>query len=192
LWLDIEGMKMKYLNVCLIGITIFILGCGQKPDFQEFGNAKPFELYDTDSVSHTLENYRGKLVLIHFWADWCTHCRQEFPKIQKAYEKLKPQGFEILAVNAGQSRKHVLEIKISFNLTFPLLVDEEAETAEIYGVTGLPTSFFVDGEGKIREKHIGWLEEEKILEIFKKLHEESYVITIIPLTLERKSSKFSH
>ena len=93
-------------------------------------------------------------------------------EIQKAYENLNPQGIEIIAINAGQSREHVLEIKMSYNLTFPLLVDEGAKTAEIYGVTGLPSSFFVDGTGKIREKHIGWLEEEKILEIFKKLQEE--------------------
>jgi len=164
---------MKYLTICLIVITISIMSCGQQQEVQELGQAKPFELYDTDSVSYTLKNYEGKLVLIHFWADWCSHCRQEFPKIQKAYEKLKPQGIEIIAVNAGQTREHVLEIKTSYNLTFPLLVDEEAKIAQIYGVTGLPTSFFIDGTGKIREKHIGWLEEEQILEIFKKLLEKS-------------------
>ena len=157
----------------MLFLILSFLSCGHEKDIQEFGDAKPFELYDTDSVSYALENYKGKLVLIHFWADWCSHCRQEFPKIQKAYEKLKPQGFEIIAVNAGQSREHVLEIRMNYNLTFPLLVDEEAKTAEIYGVTGLPTSYFIDGKWRIREKHIGWLEEEKILEIFKRLQEES-------------------
>jgi len=165
-------MKMKYLNVCLIALTIFISGCGPEKQVQELGQAKPFVLYDTDSVSYALKNYKGKLVLIHFWADWCSHCRQEFPKIQKAYEKLKPQGYEIIAINAGQTREHVLEIKMSYNLSFPLLVDEEAKTADIYDVTGLPTSFFIDRNGMIREKHIGWLEEKKILKIFKKLQEE--------------------
>jgi len=164
---------MKYLIVCLIAVTIFISGCGQEKQVQELGQAKPFELYDTDSVSYALKNYKGKLVLIHFWADWCSHCRQEFPKIQKAYDKLKLQGYEIIAINAGQTREHVLEIKMSYNLSFPLLVDEEAKTAEVYGVTGLPTSFFIDKNGMIREKHIGWLEEEKILKIFNKLHSES-------------------
>ena len=163
---------MKYIKIFIIILYSLIIGCGQQKESEELGQAQPFELYDTDSVSYTLQNYKGKMVLIHFWADWCTHCRQEFPKIQKAYENLNPQGIEIIAINAGQSREHVLEIKMSYNLTFPLLVDEGAKTAEIYGVTGLPSSFFVDGTGKIREKHIGWLEEEKILEIFKKLQEE--------------------
>ena len=163
---------MKYLNVYLMLFTLSLLSCSQQKDVQELGNARPFELYDTDSVSYALTNYRSKLVLVHFWADWCSHCRQEFPKIQRAYEKLKPQGFEILAVNSGQSREHIVEIKENYNLTFPLLVDEEAKTAEIYGVTGLPTSFFIDGTGKIREKHIGWLDEEQIIEIYEKLQEE--------------------
>ena len=99
--LDNEGIKMTFLNICLIVITIFILGCGPQQQDQELGQAKPFELYDTDSVSYALKNYKGKMVMIHFWADWCSHCRQEFPKIQIAYEKLKSQGIEIIAVNAG-------------------------------------------------------------------------------------------
>jgi len=168
-----RGLEMKYFSVLMMVLTMSFLSCSQQQNEQELGIAKPFELYDTDSISYALNNYRGNLVLVHFWADWCSHCRQEFPKIQSAYEKLKTQGFEILAVNAGQSREHVLEIKMTYSLTFPLLVDEEAKTAEVYGVTGLPTSFFIDGTGKIREKHIGWLEEEQIIDIFKKLQEES-------------------
>jgi peroxiredoxin len=164
---------MKYLSVFMIACTISFLSCSQKNDEQELGNAKQFKLYDTDSVSYSLKNYRNNLVLVHFWADWCSHCRQEFPKIQKAYETLKPLGYEILAINAGQSKEHVFEIKTTYGLTFPLLVDEEAKTAEIYGVTGLPTSFFIDGKGKIREKHIGWLDEKQILENFKKLQDDS-------------------
>jgi len=164
---------MKYLKACLIVLTVIGLGCEQHQEVQDLGQAKLFELYDTDSVSYALKNYKGKLVLVHFWADWCSHCRQEFPKIQMAYEKLKSQGIEILAVNAGQTREHVLEIKMSYNLTFPLLVDERAKIAEVYGVTGLPTSFIIDGTGEIREKHIGWLEEEQIVEIFEKLKEKT-------------------
>ena len=166
-------MNVRYLQVFLIILIATLISCGHQKDVQNLREAKPIELYDTDSVLYALENYKGKLVLVHFWADWCTHCRQEFPKIQKAYEKLNLQDFEILAVNAGQTKEHVFEIKMSFNLTFPLLVDEEAKTAEVYGVTGLPTSFFIDGNGKIRDKHIGWLTEKQILEIFNKLYEES-------------------
>ena len=163
---------MKHIFVITIFIAFITISCNKQDDVQDLGQAKPFKLYDSDSVAFALADFKNKPVLIHFWADWCSHCRQEFPKIQKAYETLKPNGYEFLAVNAGQSREHVLEIKTTFGLTFPLLVDEEAKTAETYGVTGLPTSFFVDRTGKIREKQIGWLDEQQILDIFKKFQEE--------------------
>jgi peroxiredoxin len=160
---------MKYIFVITIFLAFITISCNKQDDVQELGQAKPFKLYDTDSVAFDLADYKDKPVLIHFWADWCAHCRQEFPKIQKAYKILKPRDYEFLAVNAGQSKDHVLEIKTTFGLTFPLLVDEEAKTAEIYGVSGLPTSFFVDRKGIIREKYIGWLDEQQILDIFKKI-----------------------
>ena len=84
---------------------------------------------------------------------------------------LKPKGYEFFAVNSGQTKEHVREIKTSFGLTYPLLVDEEKKTADLYGITGLPTSLFIDKNGKIREKHIGYLEEKQILDIFKKIEE---------------------
>jgi peroxiredoxin len=158
--------------IVLILLFLFFIGCGQKQEAEELGQAKPFLLYDTDSVAFALDDYKNKPVLIHFWADFCAHCRQEFPKIQNAYEILKPKGYEFFAVNAGQSREHVLEIKTTYDLTYPVLVDEEKKIAELYGVTGLPTSLFIDRTGKIREKYIGYLEEQQILNIFKKIQDE--------------------
>jgi peroxiredoxin len=164
---------MKYLSVIMMVFTFGFLSCSQQQKSEEeLGQARPFELFDTDSVSFTLTDYKNKPILIHFWADWCPHCRQEFARIQKAYEKIKPEGYEIVAINSGQSKEHVLEIKTTFGLTFPLLVDEEAKTAELYGVSGLPTSFFIDRTGRIREKYIGWLKEQQILDIFQKLEDE--------------------
>jgi peroxiredoxin len=163
---------MKYYYTTILLFSFFIFGCGQKQEAEDFGHAKPFKLYDTDSVAFSLEDYKNQPVLIHFWADFCAHCRQEFPKIQNAYEILEPKGYEFFAVNAGQSREHVLEIKTTYDLTYPVLVDEEKKIAELYGVTGLPTSLFIDGNGKIREKFIGYLDEKQILDTFKKIEDE--------------------
>jgi peroxiredoxin len=166
-------MMMNYLKFFLILLILIVIGCDQEKDKKEFGQAKPFSLFDTDSVSISLSDYSNKPVLIHFWADFCSHCRQEFPKIQRAYEKIKPMGYEILAINAGQTKEHVLEIKSTYGLTYPVLVDENRKTADLYGVTGLPSSYFIDAAGKIREKYIGYLEEQQILDIFKKIQDDS-------------------
>ena len=162
---------MKHLFLIGLLLIISTICCNKQDAVQKLGRAKPFQLYDTDSVLFSLEDYKNKPVLIHFWADFCAHCRQEFPKIQNAYDVLKPKGYEFFAVNSGQTKEHVREIKTSFGLTYPLLVDDEKKTADLYGITGLPTSLFIDRNGKIREKHIGYLEEKQILDIFKKIEE---------------------
>ena len=162
-------MRLFYLLGVLISLFI---GCTQEVKKTELGPAQSFTLLDTDSISHSLNDYDSHLVMVHFWADWCPNCRKEFPKLQKAYARLNAKGFEILAVNSGQSRDHVLEIKNTYGLTFPLLVDEEAKTAALYKVAGLPTTYFIDKKGVIRESVIGWMEEEQIVEIFEKLESE--------------------
>ena len=160
----------------LFVITIFcllIVNCDQKENRSAMQKAQPFTLYDTDSVSYSLKDYPGKLVMIHFWADWCPHCREEFPKLQHVYEELQSEGFEILAVNSGQAKDHVQEIKDTYALTYPLLVDEEAKTAEKYKVSGLPVSYFIDGNGMITEIVVGWIKESQIKDIVKKLKAET-------------------
>jgi peroxiredoxin len=139
-----------------------------KPAMQK---AQPFTLYDTDSVAYSLNDYPGKLVMIHFWADWCPHCREEFPKLQHVYEELLSEGFEILAVNSGQSKEHVREIKDTYSLTYPLLVDEGAKTAEKYKVSGLPASYFIDANGMIAEVVVGWIKETQIKKLLKNLRQ---------------------
>jgi peroxiredoxin len=148
-------------------------GCNQKNKPDPIQQAIPFSLPGVDSVKYSLSDYSGKIILLHFWADWCPHCRKEFVKIQQASDQLKERGLVILAVNVGQGREHVLELKQEYRLTIPLLLDDKKEVAEKYGVTGLPTSFFIDHRGKVREKLIGWLTEEQIQSTFYKLTSEN-------------------
>ncbi len=140
---------------------------------KDHGPAKNFTLYDTDSIRYELADYKGKIVMIHFWADWCPNCRGEFPKIQAAYEKISSDDFEILAVNSGQSRAHVREIRESYQLTYPLLVDRETNTAELYEVAGLPSTFFVDRTGKVVKINVGWLEADDILSTYEQLKNDT-------------------
>jgi peroxiredoxin len=146
-----------------------LISCSGEKEPGQLGQAIPFTLPAVDSVKYNLQDYRDKIVLLHFWADWCPHCRKEFAKLQKASDELEGQGLEILAINVGQDREHVLELKQEYQLTIPLLLDDKKEVAENYGVTGLPTSFFIDSRGKIREKIIGWLTEGKIRSVFEKI-----------------------
>jgi peroxiredoxin len=150
---------------CLLSFT----ACNQEKYPAVIIEATPFSLTGADSVQYNLTDYRGKVVLLNFWADWCPHCRKEFAKLQQANDELKRRGLEILAVNVGQSREHISELRQEYALTFPLLMDEKKEIAGKYGVTGLPVSFFIDRKGFIREKLIGWLNEEQIKLVFERI-----------------------
>jgi len=156
----------------LLTIILFFVACQHEAVLEDHGPAKNFILYDTDSVRHDLAEYQGKIVMIHFWADWCPNCRGEFPRIQKAYEKLKSADFEILGINSGQSKAHVQEIRETYELTYPLLVDKKTETAKAYGVAGLPSTFFVDKAGKIVRINVGWLDAEEIISTYKMIKNE--------------------
>jgi len=135
--------------------------------------ATSFSLSGVDSVQYNLEDYRGKIVLLHFWADWCPRCRQEFARLQKVNDELKDRGLQILAINVGQTKEHILELKQEYRLSFPLLLDQKKEIAEKYGVKGLPTSLFIDKKGMIQAKEIGWLSAEQVQSIFEKMLAEN-------------------
>jgi len=151
------------INQILYPVVLFFLfACGQPLKLEDHGQAKPFTLYDTDSTRYELKDYHGKILMIHFWADWCPNCRGEFPRIQKAYQQLQGKNFEILAINSGQSTAHVRDIKTTYQLTYPLLIDRKSETAGIYGVAGLPSTYFVNPQGNIVKIFVGWLETEDI------------------------------
>ncbi len=168
-----SALRAYFVSLSLCLFVSILISCDREYKPTQIQETIPFTLPAVDSLQYTLADYRGKVVLLNFWADWCPHCRKEFVKLQRASDKLKERGLVILAVNVGQGREHVLELKQEYRLTIPLLLDDKKEIAEKYGVTGLPTSFFIDRHGKIREKMIGWLTEEQICSVFEKIVEEN-------------------
>ena len=164
-------MKKWYFS----GIVLLVVlsSCVEKSSQGKLITATNFKLVDTDSTFRQLTDFKSKIIMIHFWADWCPHCRQEFPELQQVYDELKSKGFLIVGINSGQSFDHVIGIQQEFNLTFPMLVDEQAKIAEEYKVAGLPTSFFINEQGKIVATEVGWVKVDKVKEIFNQLTSSS-------------------
>jgi len=156
-------MKSFTFLGALFLLLVFLIGCGTKI---EVGKPAPdFTVTDLQDKPVKLSDYRGKLIFLHFWADWCSECRAEFPRIERAYEALKNDtGFVILSVNAGQSKYHVEDFKEEFGLMFPMLVDEYAKSAKLYQVEGIPTTFVIDQNGTIVDIHVGWITEKYIFD----------------------------
>jgi thiol-disulfide isomerase/thioredoxin len=119
--------------------------------------APDFILKDMDSESYALHDFRGKVVLINFWATWCPPCRKEMPALEALYKKLGDESFAVLAVNQWEDPDHVFAYTGELNVfpTFPILFDPESTISEEYGVKGLPTSFLIDKKGRLAYRAVG-------------------------------------
>lgn len=130
------------------------------------------KLKSMDGKMIQISDLKGKVVIIDFWATWCGPCRQSFPAMQKVYEKYKNNpNVAILVVNAWERAKDRKEAVLKFlegkNYTFPIYFDENDETVKKYGVTGIPSKFFLDKNGNIQFKEEGFNGEDKFISDFE-------------------------
>ena len=159
---------MNKLFIVLL-LSTFLFSCTEKTPFDKGEPAPQFETSDVEGNIQTIEKYtkNGKVVMLYFWADWCPTCKQEFPETQSYYEKLQKEGLEILAINVKQPKEASEKFKEQFGATFPMLIDEEGKISDLYKVEELPTNFFIDEEGKIIRKIVGWVSEQQAEVILK-------------------------
>lgn len=114
-------------------------------------SAPDFSVRDIHGNRVHLEDFKGKVIFLNFWATWCEPCKEELPSMQRLYESMKNKNFEILAVsidrgNEDRVRKYVKE----YNLTFPVLLDPDQKIRKKYFVLGLPTSYLIDAKGTLK------------------------------------------
>jgi len=146
-----------------MGLLLFwgiFVGMGGKP-IQIGGPAPPFQTERVEGRPISLSDYRGKVIVLTFWATWCEPCKKEMPEIQAAYEQHKRDGLMVLAVNFGGDQDDVKAFMEKMGLTFPALMDRRAHISAQYGVVSLPVTFFIDRAGIIRERVVGGVLTEK-------------------------------
>ena len=116
-----------------------------------------FVLPDMDGEPHSLQDYRGKVVLVNFWATWCPPCRREMPALEALYTRLADQPFAVLAINQWEDADHVFAYMGDLNVfpSFPILFDPESKVSADFGVKGLPTSFLLDKQGRVVFRAVG-------------------------------------
>ncbi len=119
--------------------------------------APPFTLTLFDGKVLRLEDLRGKVVFLNFWASWCPPCRAEARTLEAAWQKHRDQGVVFLGVNLQDKEEAAREFLAEFDVTYPNGMDRGARIAVDYGVWGLPETFFIDRDGRITYKHIGAL-----------------------------------
>ena len=138
-----------------------------------------FKLPDFKGNNHSLADYKGKVVLVNFWASWCPPCITEMPELTKLKNQLAGEPFEILAINVGEKKYRVRKFAKLVNFKLPVLLDTSSETFKSWGVKTLPTSFLIDAKGQVRYRvrgNPGW-DQDKTLTIIENLIAEPTITT---------------
>ena len=133
--------------------------------------APEFNLRTVDGKKVSLSDYKGKAVLINFWATWCAPCKIEMPWLVALRSQYAPQGFEILGVNeddAGTPRAKLAKFGQEQGLNYPLLVGDDSMSRKYGGVEFLPTSFFVGRDGKVVSETAGLVSKDEVEASIKK------------------------
>jgi len=165
---------MKNVWVGLVVFFAFSLGCdsGVSEVPQEsksaqgvvFKNGSPalgtpaaaFKLIDLEGKWLSLSDYKGKVVLLNFWATWCGPCRVEMPSMEVLYQEFKKDGFEVLAISSDHQGSIITRPFVEAQaLTFPILHDADYRVSGIYGIRTLPMSYLVDRQGILRYRVFG-------------------------------------
>ncbi len=136
--------------------------------------APDFTLKSLDGGNLRLEEYRGQVVLINFWASWCGPCRQEMPLLDRLHHRYEDTGFAVLGINVEGDSDSAQEIVDKTKVTFPILIDVGQKVSELYNLEAMPSTVVVDRDGIIRYIHLGYKpgDEAKYVEVVKALIRE--------------------
>lgn len=135
--------------------------------------APDFTLVGADGTRHRLSDYRGRPVVINFWATWCPPCRAEMPALDQAYHQHREAGLLVIGVNMQESREVVQAFRESLGVHFPFALDEKGAVSRQYQVRGLPTTFFIAPDGTVAVRWTGMLTEEALTRILSAILQEN-------------------
>jgi peroxiredoxin len=154
----------KLFKVTLL-IAAMLLGSFKAPvwahqqAFESMGITKPrteksapdFSLQDINGNKVGLEDFRGKAILLNFWATWCQACKEELPSMQRLHKSLSRKGIEVVAISIDRNNlDRIKEYAEEYKLTFPILWDPDQKVRKHYYIMGLPTTYLIDSDGKLR------------------------------------------
>ena len=124
-------------------------------------NAPDFTLRGADGRNVRLDELRGQVVLVNFWATWCGPCREEMPRLNALYEKYRKSGFVLLAVNIDDDPRAALATAGKLGVAFPVLLDTDKKVSKLYDLGMMPSTVVIDRDGKLRYTHRGYHEGEE-------------------------------
>ncbi len=146
--------SVRLLAVAALAVVSSGAGAAVTPS----AGAPDFTLPSLDGPNLRLQEQRGRVVMINFWATWCGPCRVEMPHLSKLYEKYRGSGFTVLAVNIDEDPHKAASLAKQLGMRFPVLLDTEKKVSRLYDLSTMPSTVLVDRDGRVRFVHRGYRE----------------------------------
>lgn len=118
--------------------------------------APDFTLPSLDGPNLRLNEQRGQVVMINFWATWCGPCREEMPHLARLYDKYRPSGFTVFAVNIDEEPQKAAKLARQLGMRFPVLLDTDKKVSRLYDLSAMPSTVLIDRDGRVRYLHRGY------------------------------------
>lgn len=166
-----RGFRSALSALFLLSLLVPEWSAGAEKAALRIGDVPPkVTLADLTGEPLTIpDGVRGKVVILHFWTDWCNYCLVEMPALESLYNRYREQGLVVVAVNVGQQKETVEAFLAKVRVTYPVLLDAETKVSRAYGVLGVPRTFFLDRGGAIRFRVLGDASEETLHKLVRKM-----------------------
>jgi peroxiredoxin len=179
-------------NAVLIFLLVLLAGNAKSVELTQ--PAPDFTLKSLAGENLRLKEYRGKVVLVNFWASWCGPCRQEMPILDKIHQRYAPMGFTVLGVNVDKKSDKARQIAERLDVSFPLLLDQQQTVSEQYQVSAMPYTLLVDRDGEVHYIHKGYKpgDEKNYIDRVRALLRRSNASTNISATNTPAANKMAN
>lgn len=142
-------------SLCLL--VTFLMLAGNAPAFADEQPLAPdFALRSIDGRNLRLSEFRGDVVLLNFWAQWCGECRQAMPGLNELYSKYQRAGLVMLSINVDEDVERVAALAKNLKLSFPVLIDDRKEASSLYQLKSMPMLVLIDRDGRMHYTHEGY------------------------------------
>ena len=157
-------MVLKKLTCILFSVAIFLfLACGKGADKKNPDLPFDFTLPDLNGKIHSLKEFKGKIVLLNFWATWCPSCKEDIAELLFVYRQYKDSGLEVVGISLDKKGLGVVDSFVKeLNIPYTILLGDETVVKSYGGFKGVPTTFLLDKEGRIVKRYSGQINQETL------------------------------
>lgn len=165
--------KLMILTVTTVFVLFSLLLVNNAmSDDSGYPSAPEFTLEDLNGNTHALADYEGKVIFLNFWATWCPPCRQEIPGFLELYDQYNEDGMVILGISLDRKGESVVSsFAEKYEISYPLIMADQDIMEAYQPGQYIPATIVIDKEGRIRERHVGYLAKEDMEKMFLQLNQ---------------------